>query len=133
MKNKTFVEDAEYFEFICGIIFKVYGKKYSVKQLEEAREIAELTSDLFKDSLEKIYSQKYGRVATEPTPSQQQSSNTLQEKLDALWTIHSCYVEDIEKRCKCGAVLQMADYFVPERHSDDVKLQNALKTIFPQK
>lgn len=132
-KNIPFSEDIEFLELLRGVLLKIYGKDFSIKQIQEAHEIAELTASLFKDSLEKIYSKRYGNAVEVPTPQPCQNCKLLQEKLDALWTVHYCYLDDLEKECNCDAALRLPDYFLPETHKDKPEIQKAFKTLFPKK
>ena len=60
MNNKSFAEDIEFLELLRGALHIVHGKDFSIKQIQEAYVIAELTTAIFQDSLDKIYKKKYG-------------------------------------------------------------------------
>ncbi len=133
MENKTFAEDIEFLELLRGALLKVYGRDISIKQIQEAHEIAELTVSLFKDALERIYSKRYGSTVEASTPQPCQNCKLLQEQLDALWVVHHCYLDALEKECTCDATIRVSDFFVPEIHNNEPEIQKALKTLFPKK
>ncbi len=60
MNNKSFAEDIEFLELLRGALRIAYGMDFSIKQIQEAHLIAELTAAIFQDSLDKIYKKKYG-------------------------------------------------------------------------
>ncbi|OGY59929.1 MAG: hypothetical protein A3B23_02145 [Candidatus Colwellbacteria bacterium RIFCSPLOWO2_01_FULL_48_10] len=61
MNNKeSLAEDIEFLQLIQGALKITYEKDFSIKQIQEAYLIAELTTAIFRDSLEKIYREKYG-------------------------------------------------------------------------
>src|SRR3989338_5112240 len=94
-KNTPFSEDKEFLELLRGALHRVYGKDFSIKQIQEAHEIAELAASLFKESLEKIYSNRYGKVVETPMPQPCQNCKRLQEELYALRIVYPYYLEDL--------------------------------------
>jgi len=60
MKIDDYVTNEEFYELLRGALIKVHGRDFSIQQIKEAYTIAQLTTAIFQDSLEKIYRMRYG-------------------------------------------------------------------------
>ena len=57
--NNTPPENKEFLEHVQEAILLVYGKHYSLQQIQEAYTIAFLATDIFRDYITKLQHQRY--------------------------------------------------------------------------